>query len=263
MYGKIFDSIFDSSIMEEDIEIRYVWMCMLAAADREGFVDATIPSLARKFNIPEEVMGKAIEAFLAPDPTSRTPDNEGRRIEPIRDSFGWRIINYEKYREMKRNDDRREYMRKYMQDYRSKQKGLQEVNGKQLLGTLADTDADTSSDSDTDIEKDPPPSAVPFFSDQQLNQTEKLCKTLQTYFKKNFWPWIEECKKSGCRSEMVIDILSRLWDNHKDVKDPWPWLNHVMSVEHQNKNEAEGIALHEQRKKEELDFEGIVDNLKG
>lgn len=146
MYGKIFDSIFDSSIMEEDIHIRYIWMCMLTAADKEGFVDATIPALARKFNVDETLMGKSIEAFLAPDPSSRTPDADGRRIEPIRESFGWHIINYEKYRNLRTTEDRREYQRKYMQTYRSKKNSLRKTNRKQLLGKLANTDTDTDTD---------------------------------------------------------------------------------------------------------------------
>jgi len=45
MYVKIHDSIFSSSIMEEDLEIRYIWLCMLTAADYEGYVDETIPAL--------------------------------------------------------------------------------------------------------------------------------------------------------------------------------------------------------------------------
>ena len=152
MYGKIFDSIFDSSIMEEDIEIRYVWMCMLATADREGFVDATIPALARKFNVPIEKMQKAIEAFLAPDPTSRTPDNEGRRIEPIRESFGWHIINYEKYRDMRDEEGRREYlrnyMREYMRDYRKQNVKPKKSNVKHVKQSYTNTDAATSTDID-------------------------------------------------------------------------------------------------------------------
>jgi len=117
MYVKIHDSIFGSSIMEEDIETRYIWLCLLAIADFEGFVDETIPALARRFNVSDQSMSKAIQIFLEPDPSSRTKDNDGRRLEPMRESFGWRIINYEKYRDMRNAEDRKEYMRRYMRDY--------------------------------------------------------------------------------------------------------------------------------------------------
>jgi len=155
MYAKLHDSIFGSSIMEEDIETRYVWFCLIAIADKDGFVDETIPALARRFNISENIMSKSVERFLQPDPASRTIDNDGRRIEPIRETFGWKIINYEKYRDMRNTEERREYMKEYMKKYRQnktpkrKQKSLHEVNCKQMLAVLANTDTDT----DTDIKE--------------------------------------------------------------------------------------------------------------
>jgi len=120
MYVKIHDSIFSSSIMEEDLEIRYIWLCMLTAADYEGYVDETIPALARKFNVSKELMEKAITCFLSPDPNSRTEDKDGVRLVKLRKSFGWKIVNYEKYRNIRNTEDRREYMRKYMRDYMRK-----------------------------------------------------------------------------------------------------------------------------------------------
>jgi hypothetical protein len=143
-YGKVFDSIFGSSIMEADVEIRYIWICLIIAADKEGFIDETVPALARRFNISVESMEKAIKYFLEPDCSSRTPDKEGRRIEPIRESFGWKIINYDYYRQLKDDEQRREYMRDYMRNYRESQKKEEPLtpvnNGKQQL---AHTDTDT------------------------------------------------------------------------------------------------------------------------
>lgn len=118
MYVKLHDSIFGSSIMEQDIEIRYIWMCLLAIADGDGFVDETIPALARRFNVSEKIMAEAINVFLSPDPQSRTPDNDGRRIEPIRETYGWHIINYQKYKDIRDYESRTEYMREYMRKYR-------------------------------------------------------------------------------------------------------------------------------------------------
>lgn len=110
--------------------------------------------------------------------------------------------------------------------------------------------------------KESPPSAGPFFSNPQLKKTEKLCKTLQSHFKKNLWPWVKQCEKGGCRPEHIIYCLEQLWEYKDRTKDPWPYLNHIMQVEHQNANEAEAIAGHRQREKEELDFVGLVKSLK-
>lgn len=114
MYVKMHEQIFGSSIMEEDIETRYVWFCLLTLADRDGFVDMTIPSIARIININVETVKSAIDILLQPDSTSRTPDFEGRRLLPVRDSFGWKIANYEHYRDVRNEEERRDYMRKYM-----------------------------------------------------------------------------------------------------------------------------------------------------
>src|SRR3990167_1541126 len=119
MYARVYEQIFSSSIMEEDLETRYVWFCLLALSDRDGFVDMTIPAIARRINLHESVVIKAIDKFMMPDPSSRTDTQEGRRLEKIRESFGWKIINYIHYRDLRNEENRREYMREYMRDKRN------------------------------------------------------------------------------------------------------------------------------------------------
>lgn len=149
MFVKVHEQIFNSSIMEEDLEIRYIWFCLLTLADREGFVDMTTASIARRINIEEDIVVKAIEKFMQPDPTSRTPAQEGRRLEKIRESFGWKIINYMHYRDLRSEENRREYMRNYMRDKRDVNKKANiDVNCKQSKPSLAHTDADTDTDTD-------------------------------------------------------------------------------------------------------------------
>src|SRR5258708_24410934 len=52
---------------------------------------------------------------MAPDPRSRTPTRDGRRIIPLlndqggRRAFGWRLTNYQKYRAITNEAERREY----------------------------------------------------------------------------------------------------------------------------------------------------------
>lgn len=118
MYVKIYEQIFNSSIMEEDVETRYVWFCLLTLADRDGFVDMTTSSIARRINIDEDKVIKAIDKFIKPDLSSRTKGDEGRRLEKIRESFGWKITNYTHYRDLKTDEMRREYMKDYMRTHR-------------------------------------------------------------------------------------------------------------------------------------------------
>lgn len=157
MFVKVHEQIFNSSIMEENLEVRYIWFCLLTLADREGFVDMTTAAIARRINIDEVVVVDAINKFLQPDPTSRTVLFEGKRLEKIRESFGWKIINYIHYRDLRSEENRREYMRNYMHNLRDvNKKANTNVNSKQVVAVLAHTDTDLDTDTDTDTEKTTP-----------------------------------------------------------------------------------------------------------
>lgn len=102
-YTKLFSSIVTSTIWTEDDRTRIVWITMLACADKNGELQASIPGLARIAGVPVEDCRVAIAKFLAPDPDSRTKDDEGRRIEEI--DGGWSLLNFRKYREMASKED--------------------------------------------------------------------------------------------------------------------------------------------------------------
>lgn len=97
-YTKLFNSIITSTIWMEDDRTRIVWITMLACADKNGEVQASIPGLARIAGVPIEDCRAAITRFLSHDLDSRTKDDEGRRVEEIRG--GWSLLNFRKYREM-------------------------------------------------------------------------------------------------------------------------------------------------------------------
>lgn len=69
-------------------------------------------------------MKAAINTLEAPDPESRSPEMEGRRIIPVDEhrAWGWQIVNYSKYRAIRNDDDRREQNRLAQQKWREKQK---------------------------------------------------------------------------------------------------------------------------------------------
>ena len=127
-YAKLFSSITESSLWSEPVAVRLLFVSMLAKADAQGFVEAAVPGLARISNLPLDVTQEALAVLEAPDPQSKNPENEGRRLTKV--PGGWVILNYETYRNRRGEDERREYMRQYMADYRRKQS----VNtGKQKL----------------------------------------------------------------------------------------------------------------------------------
>jgi hypothetical protein len=102
-YTKLFSSILGSTVWREPAATKVVWITMLAMKDLDGNVEASIPGLANFAGTTIDEAETAIAKFLAPDPYSRTPDHEGRRIEPI--DGGWRILNHHKYREKMSAED--------------------------------------------------------------------------------------------------------------------------------------------------------------
>jgi len=76
---------------------------MLAIANKHGEVQASIPGLARVAGVSVEDCEASINKFLSPDAYSRTPDDEGRRIEHI--EGGWQLLNHAKYRAMASKDE--------------------------------------------------------------------------------------------------------------------------------------------------------------
>ena len=94
-YTKLFNSIITSTIWTEDDKTRIVWITMLALADKYGEIQGSVPGIARIAGVSVEDACWAINKFLAPDPYSRTKDDEGRRIEEI--DGGWALIDPAKY----------------------------------------------------------------------------------------------------------------------------------------------------------------------
>lgn len=82
---------------------------MLAMADREGFIYASVNGLARAACLEPDDVIAGLDILVSPDTESsdltRNPENEGRRIEKI--DGGWKIINYSYYRDLQDADERR------------------------------------------------------------------------------------------------------------------------------------------------------------
>jgi hypothetical protein len=120
-FTKLFSSILTSTIWREDLPTKVVWVTMLALADRDGIVDASTPGLAHSAGATLEQTQAALTKFLSPDPYSRSPEHDGRRIEPV--DGGWRLLNYDKYRAKMSPEDIRERDRIRKQRYRERQRG--------------------------------------------------------------------------------------------------------------------------------------------
>jgi hypothetical protein len=132
-FTKLFASITASTIWNEPDHTRIVWITMLAMADRDGYVAASIPGLATLARVPLESCIKAVESFTSPDPWSRTKDNDGRRIVEV--DGGWQLLNYDKYRATRSPEDQREKTANRVRRYRDRH-GLQNGHQKRNVVTL-------------------------------------------------------------------------------------------------------------------------------
>jgi len=117
-YTKLSSSILTSTLWMEDDHTRIAWFALLAMADKNGEVQASVPGLANIARIPVESARAAIAKFLSPDPDSRTKDDEGRRIQEIKG--GWFLINHAEYRELASDLDRRQKAAERQQRCREK-----------------------------------------------------------------------------------------------------------------------------------------------
>lgn len=97
-YTKLFAKMYEGS-MRGKSDLLLVFPYMLCNSEADGTIDQTPKCMADALGISLERTLAALHELESPDPLSRTPDEDGRRIvllDPHRD-WGWRIVNREKY----------------------------------------------------------------------------------------------------------------------------------------------------------------------
>jgi hypothetical protein len=152
MYSKIFKTIFDGSL-HGNFDATVTFMALIVLAERGGIVDMTPKAIAAQCGYPIDVIERGIAELEMPDPQSRTPDEEGRRILRMdchRD-WGWRITNFDTYHAMRTREDRREYFRARIALKRAAARAMS-PNVTPVTNVSEITYSD--SDSDSDVNKD-------------------------------------------------------------------------------------------------------------
>lgn len=117
--------------MHEDILSAYAswealvtYQQMLSLADLDGVVDMQPWSISRRTGIPIEIIKLGIDYLSREDPENRNQSENGKRLIPLYEhlDWGWKIVDYERYRGTRREKDRREYHRQYAEKRRQKAK---------------------------------------------------------------------------------------------------------------------------------------------
>lgn len=121
MYGKVFASLWSGS-MYAKTDAQLVFIYMLCNCDRHGVLDVTQEAIAGPVGMSVDRVRAAIEYLESADARSRTDGNEGRRILRVDEhrDWGWQIVNYKHYRELRDEDQRREAARVRMANRRER-----------------------------------------------------------------------------------------------------------------------------------------------
>lgn len=121
----------DSTLWEEPLEVRVLFMTMLALKEYDHVVRLPFRRLCKKSNMEPEKVKMALDILMAPDKRSiDVQPEEGRRVKPVED--GWLIVNGEYYRQEMAKLMRRFSKNQWQRENRAKKR--LEKQGKPLPG---------------------------------------------------------------------------------------------------------------------------------
>jgi len=229
-FTKLFSSITESTIWAEPDSVRIVWITMLAMADRHGRIWASIPGLANRARVSLSACEDALDRFQKPDKYSRTPDHEGRRIEPI--DGGWRLLNHAKYRAIRDEESALEAKRKYAAKKRLGTK-VEKVDQSRSQSNKVESSRDNA-EADSDAEADS--SNTPKPPRGQPVEPESFIVFWNAYPKKVAKPmalksWLRISPNEDTVSQIIQDVIKRKasedWtkDQGKYIPNPSTYLN--------------------------------------
>ena len=131
-FAKLDHGIIFSSLWGLDYHVRIVFVTMLALKDENGFVRSSFTGLLRASNVLANELSEALTVLESPDPDSRTPDHEGRRIMKV--DGGWLVLNHEQYRTSE--SEQREKTRLRVKKYREKINDVTDVTLRNVTDPL-------------------------------------------------------------------------------------------------------------------------------
>jgi len=150
MYGRLFESVFEGSMIGSGARVFAVW-AYVVAKQRGGTVELHPTFLSAILGEPPESIEAAIEHLCAPDPKSRNDAEQGRRLVHV-NAYMYNVVSAEIYAKIKTEEDRRRYNREKQRESRARRS----VNADPAPPALTDADAtsvnaDPASGSDLDL----------------------------------------------------------------------------------------------------------------
>jgi hypothetical protein len=118
MFGKFFASTFTGSMYGAGTDVFAVWGYVIAHAN-DSSVELNPRQLADVLGATVERIQAAIDVLCAPDPRSRNPEQDGRRL--VHEAgFQFHVVSHQHYRAIRNDDDRRAYNREKQREHRAK-----------------------------------------------------------------------------------------------------------------------------------------------
>lgn len=214
--------------MEQPIEVRYTFIMLLAIADPTGRVVGTDVAIARRLNMPLDSFVNSVKQLGEPDPDSNSKEEEGRRVIPSDSERGYQLVNYIKYRNLKDEEEKREYMREYMRKRREDEalrKTCKTVLNDVKNVTQAEAEAEAEEDKNTSTPQTPP--AKP---KRASDQSPEFLKFWEAYPRKEKKPKAAKAFKKALQKTTLEQILKSL----EGFKEAWKqsdpcWIPHPAS----------------------------------
>jgi hypothetical protein len=182
MYGKIFESMYKGTLYGQ-WEAIVTFQQLIVLCDKDGLVDMTPPAIAATTSIPLDIIQKGIEALQQPDPYSRSPAQDGRRIvlaDPAR-PWGWTIVNYDYYKNLASREDKKEKDRLRMAENRNQINHVADSREQsQTVADVAHVNVNINTDVNADRERgaDKPPTRSNRFTKPTIVEIREYCQSI-------------------------------------------------------------------------------------
>jgi hypothetical protein len=136
MYGKVFASMYEGSMVGAGAPVFSVWGYCIAKADPDDHtVELNPVLLSCIIGESESKIIEALEFLCAPDPESHCQDHAGARLVK-QAGHTYFVVTHAQYRDIRNNDDRRAYNREMKRRERARKSGLSDnVNDISMTNT--------------------------------------------------------------------------------------------------------------------------------
>jgi len=152
-FGKFYAKTFTGSMYGAGPTRFALWSyCVANAMPPDGSVELNPKQLAPMIGMTEPQVADAIDYLCAPDPSSRTPADEGRRLRHV-SAFEYRLVNFSAHRAGTDNDARREYWRDRQREHRQTvsngvKRSVNDSQGQSVTITQAEAEAEAEAEKD-------------------------------------------------------------------------------------------------------------------